>query len=142
MRTVRHRLGWLACSLLALTACRVTDLPLWRPLDPPPVDAYEVSRVRDIAYHDHADADSYRHKLDLFVPKGRKDFPVVVLIHGGAWMVGDNRCCGLYSSIGEYLASQGIGAVLPNYRLTPSVKHPEHIRDAACAFAWTKNHIA
>src|SRR5262249_14683330 len=72
----------------------------------------------------------------------KKDYPVVILVHGGAWMLGDNRCCGLYSSVGEFLASQGIGAVLPNYRLSPGVKHPEHIKDLARAFAWTRNHIA
>ena len=65
-----------------------------------------------------------------------------MLVHGGTWMVGDNRCCGLYSSVGEFLASQGIAAVLPNYRLAPgSEKHPKHIEDVARAFAWTRNHI-
>ena len=34
-------------------------------------------------------ADKVRHSLDLYLPKGQKDFPVVVLVHGGAWMVGD-----------------------------------------------------
>src|SRR5262249_46346472 len=99
-------------------------------------------RIRDLAYYDGPDADPYRHRLDLFLPKGRKGFPVVVLVHGGAWIVGDNRCCGLYSSVGEFLASQGIGAVLPNYRLSPQVKHPEHIHDVARAFGWTRNHIS
>ena len=57
------------------------------------------------------------------------------------WILGDNRCCGLYSSVGQFLASQGIGAVLPNYRLSPGVKHPAHIEDVAQAIAWTKKHI-
>src|SRR5439155_11237646 len=86
-------------------------------------------------------ADSYRHRLDLFLPCGVKDYPVVVLVHGGAWVIGDNRCCGLYSSVGEFLARHGIGAVLPNYRLSPGVKHPEHVKDVARAFAWTRAHI-
>ncbi len=79
----------------------------------------------------------------MFLPKGKQDYPVVILVHGGAWIMGDNRCCGLYSSVGEFLASQGIAAVLPNYRLSPGVKHPEHIKDLARASSpWTKNHIA
>jgi arylformamidase len=129
-----------AVMLLALSACRVTDWRLWRAAEQP-ADACEVATIRGISYYDGPQADLVRHRLDVFLPKGKKDFPVVVLVHGGAWMLGDNRCCGLYSSVGEYLASQGIGAVLPNYRLSPSVKHPEHIKDLACAFAWTKNHI-
>ncbi len=129
-----------ALALSALPACRVTDVPLWGRTDSGPGDA--VERIRDISYYDGPQADPARHKLDLFLPKGKTDYPVVILVHGGAWIMGDNRCCGLYSSVGEFLASQGIGAVLPNYRLSPGVKHPEHIKDLARAFAWTRNHIA
>jgi acetyl esterase/lipase len=140
VRPIRYRFLAVALMLFALSACRVTDWRLWQPGEPP-VDAYEVERIQDVSYYDGPQADTVRHRLDIFVPKGKKDFPVVFLVHGGAWMLGDNRCCGLYSSVGEYLASQGIGAVLPNYRLSPFVKHPEHIKDVARAFAWTKNHI-
>src|SRR5262249_61341733 len=78
---------------------------------------------------------------DIFIPRGKKDCPVAVLVHGGAWIMGDNRCCGLYSSVGQLLASQGIVTVLPNYRLSPAVKHPEHIKDVARALAWVHAHI-
>ncbi len=98
--------------------------------------------VRDIAYDGDPDAGHRRHRLDLFRPEGKKDCPVVILVHGGAWMIGDNRYCGLYSSVGEFLAGQGIVAVLPDYRLAPGSKHPEHVRDVARAFAWTRDHIA
>lgn len=135
-----HCLVALAILLLALPACRLTDCQVWR-LEERPPSAYEVERIRNVAYHDGPKADSVRHRVDLFLPKGKTEYPVVVLVHGGAWLVGDNRCCGLYSSIGEFLASQGIGAVLPNYRLSPRAKHPEHIKDLARAFAWTKQHI-
>ena len=37
---------------------------------------------------------------------------------------------------------QGIGAVLPDYRQSPWVKHPAHIKDVARAIAWTHAHIA
>lgn len=132
---------WLPLLSLALPSCRVTDWPLWGPAGTPTADAIPIQEYREIAYYSGPDADNYRHRLDLFLPKDRKDFPVVMLVHGGAWMIGDNRCCGLYSEVGKFLASQGIGAVLPNYRLSPGVQHPEHIRDVARAFAWTRSHI-
>jgi acetyl esterase/lipase len=138
----RLRVLVMALALSALPACRVTDLPLWGRAESPPTDVCAVERIRGISYCDGPQADADRHKLDLFLPKGKQDYPVVILVHGGAWIMGDNRCCGLYSSVGEFLASQGIAAVLPNYRLSPGVKHPEHIKDLARAFAWTKNHIA
>jgi acetyl esterase/lipase len=102
---------------------------------------YEVRELRDVAYVEGKGADSIRHKLDLFLPKGKKDFPVIVLVHGGCWTIGDKSCVGLYSAVGQFLASRGVGAVLPNYRLWPWVKHPEQIKDVARAFAWTHQHI-
>ncbi len=143
-RSLRQlHLRGLAVALLALaiSACRITDLPLWGPADMAD-DAYEVEQIQDIAYCDGPDADPFRHRLDLFLPKGLKDYPVVMLVHGGAWVMGDNRCCGLYPAVAEFLAGQGIGVVMPNYRLSPQVRHPEHIRDVARAFAWTHAHIA
>jgi len=102
---------------------------------------YEVRDLRDVTYFDGKATDAYRHKLDIFVPKGKKDFPVVVLLHGGCWTIGDKSCVGLYSAVGKFLASRGIGAVLPNYRVSPWVKHPEHIKDVARAYAWTHKNI-
>jgi acetyl esterase/lipase len=141
-----RRRFWLASFVLAVVtvavpACRVTDLRLWQPAKPAPPDSWPVEEIRGIAYRDDPDADDLRHRLDMYLPKGGRDFPVVMLVHGGAWVIGDNRGCGLYSSVGHYLASRGIGAVLPNYRLSPGVKHPEHVRDVARAFAWTRAHI-
>jgi acetyl esterase/lipase len=129
-----------ALSVAASSACGAQDLVLWRPPTPPP-DALSVRRVVKLAYVEGKDADRFRHRLDLYVPKGKKDFPVIVLVHGGSWIIGDNRCFGLYSSVGEFLASRGIGVVMPNYRLSPMVKHPEHTKDLARAVAWTKAHI-
>jgi acetyl esterase/lipase len=129
-----------AVVLLAVSACRVTDVPLWGP-GRPADGGYAVRKIADIDYGDAIAGEAFRHQLDIFVPVGVKEFPVVVFLHGGAWMIGDNRCCGLYSSIGEFFARHGIAAVLPNYRLSPGVKHPEHIKDVAQAVAWTRAHV-
>jgi acetyl esterase/lipase len=123
------------------SGCRLADVPLWGPANPPPGTALPTEQVRGIVYHRGPDADD-RHQLDLWRPRGRTNCPVVLLIHGGVWMVGDNRCCGLYASVGEFLARQGIVAVLPCYRLSPAVKHPEHVRDVARAFAWVRQNVA
>jgi acetyl esterase/lipase len=120
----------------------VMSLRLWGPIRPQPAGALDVEEVPDVAYRDGPQADPIRHRLDLFLPRGKKHFPVVVLVHGGAWVVGDNRCCGLYSSVGHFLAGQGYGAVLPNYRLSPTVRHPAHVQDVAGAVTWTRRHIA
>jgi acetyl esterase/lipase len=127
--------------LLVVPACRGVAVPLDGPSQAPEA-RYDVQRLTDIPYSTEPADERWRHQLDLYLPTGVKDFPVVVFIHGGAWMIGDNRCWGLYSSVGEFFASHGVGAVLPNYRVSPGAKHPEHIRDVARAFAWTRAHIA
>lgn len=116
---------------------RITSVPLWTL---PGVNA-DVLELRDLAYQSEA-ADPVRHRLDLYLPKGVKSFPVLVLVHGGAWSVGDNRSAGLYPSVAEFLAGRGIGVVMPNYRLFPGVKHPEPAKDVARAVAWTRANIA
>lgn len=135
---------WLFLSLigLVLSGCSIYKMQLWHPVEPTSPSTCEVTTLREIAYRVGPDADSFRNSLDLYVPKGKKYFPVVVLVHGGGWIVGENRCCGLYSNVGDFFARHGIAAVMPNYRLSPAVKHPEHARDIARAVAWTKAHIA
>jgi acetyl esterase/lipase len=102
---------------------------------------YEVTSMKDLTYFDGAEKDKPKHQLDLYLPKDQKDFPVLFFVHGGAWIHGDKSFMHLYSSIGRYYASQGIGVVVINYRLSPGVKHPEHIKDVARAFAWTVKNI-
>ena len=132
----------LVLPFCALGACRFTAIPLWHPAVPTSTDRYEVERIRGVTYFEGLPADAFRHRLDLFLPRGATAYPVVMLVHGGGWRMGDNRCFGLYSSVAECLARQGIGVALPNYRLSPAVKHPEHVRDIARAFAWVHAQIA
>ncbi len=131
----------MAALVAAVAGCALTDMQLWGRGGRHSPRTCEVEQVRNVGYYAGPGADD-RHRLDLFVPRGRTGYPVVVLVHGGAWMLGDKSCCGLYSAVGDFLASQGVGLVLPNYRLSPGVTHPEHIKDVARAVAWTKHHIA
>src|SRR5512143_2969342 len=38
-----------------------------------------------ISYADGAPADADKHKLDLYLPRDQKNFPVLVFLHGGSW---------------------------------------------------------
>jgi acetyl esterase/lipase len=101
----------------------------------------DVQALEDIAYYEGPEADKVRHKLDLYLPKGPTDFPVLIFLHGGSWLHGEKTYFGLNKNLARRCAQHGIATVLPNYRLSPAVKHPEHIKDVARAFAWTHNHI-
>lgn len=92
-----------------------------------------VAVRKDVAYFEGKDADPVRHRLDLYLPEGKKSFPLLLFIHGGAWRNGSKD---LYLPLGQTFARQGIGVAVANYRLSPGVRHPEHVRDVARAFAW------
>src|SRR5262245_6532175 len=119
----RARLLWLAPVLLTAAA-----LPS-RAAEPARPARFDVEAVKDVAYYDGDGADKAKHRLDLFLPKGQKDFPVLFFVHGGAWQRGDkDQFIGLYSQLGKAFARQGVGTVVINYRLSPAVKHPEHVK--------------
>ncbi|KAJ1339985.1 hypothetical protein BSLG_005420 [Batrachochytrium salamandrivorans] len=65
--------------------------------------------------------------------------PVVVYVHGGAWITGDRAD---YDFIGEALAQRGIVAAIAGYRLSPkqgsidpACFHPMHLQDIIDAVA-------
>lgn len=101
----------------------------------PPDRGLGLRVLLDVPY---AETREDRHKLDLYLPD-RDRFPVVVLAHGGAWMSGDKA---LFGHVGIFLAKNGIGAALVNYRLAPRVRHPVPAQDLARAFAWIEAHVA
>jgi acetyl esterase/lipase len=100
-----------------------------------------VWAVRDLAYYEGPGADPAKHRLDLYLPADKTDFPAVLFVHGGAWVLGDRKDFGVYEALGRMFARHGIGAAAASYRLAPRVKHPEQVKDVARAFAWLHAHI-
>jgi acetyl esterase/lipase len=111
----------------------------------PAIDTPPVQVIQNVAYRDlreGEDASQDKNKLDIYIPRGKKSFPVIFFVHGGAWLHGNKNQFGMYSALAVCWARHGIGTVSINYRLSPGVKHPEHSKDVARAFAWTRQHIA
>jgi acetyl esterase/lipase len=99
---------------------------------------FDVVFTKNIAYVEGKDADPVRHRLDVYVPKGQKDFPVLLFAHGGGWKNGKKD---EFEFLGKTLAKHGVGVVTINYRLFPDVKFPSNVQDVARAFAWTHDKI-
>jgi acetyl esterase/lipase len=95
---------------------------------------YEVRAIADVAYGEKFTVPPLKNSLDIYLPKDAKDFPIVFFVHGGGWTIGDKWP---YFTLGHLLAKNGIGAVMINYRLSPAVKHPAHVKDVAKALDWT-----
>ncbi len=91
----------------------------------------------NLTYYSGEGADKYRHRLDLYVPKGKHDMPVLMFVHGGGFTVGIKD---QYAFVGQVFASYGIETAVINYRLSPKTTYPGHVQDVARAFAWLGAH--
>jgi arylformamidase len=91
---------------------------------------------RDILYADPAHE---RQVLDVYAPKGAKNLPVVVWIHGGGWQTGDKKDVQLKPQV---FNEKGFVFVSTNYRLLPAVDMGTIVRDVAKSVRWVRDHIA
>ena len=83
--------------------------------------------------------------LDIYVPKtGKKSYPVLVIYHGGGWLINDNSPM---TAMSEYIASHGEFVVANmNYRLLPDNDNTttlnQMVEDAFGGLLWVKDNIA
>ncbi|MCR9258870.1 MAG: alpha/beta hydrolase fold domain-containing protein [Pseudomonadaceae bacterium] len=99
----------------------------------------QIVTALDVDYLPTADYADAKDKLDIYMPLGATNAPVVVYFHGGGLMYGDKS---LAQVVAKRLLAKGIGLVSANYRLSPGVMHPAHVQDAASATAWVHQNIA
>jgi acetyl esterase/lipase len=77
-------------------------------------------------------------RCDVYSPPasaGAGPFPAVVLLHGGAWKMGDRS---IMEGFGRRLAEAGFVGVASQYRLLPGSPWPAAIEDAKAAIRWTR----
>jgi len=96
---------------------------------------------RDIAY-----GPGDRHLLDLFLPASRaeKPLPVLVFVHGGAFVVGNRRTSPgspFYDNVMLWAVRQGMVGVNMTYRLAPQHPWPAGPEDIGRALRWVGEHI-
>ncbi|TWT31650.1 alpha/beta hydrolase [Blastopirellula retiformator] len=99
--------------------------------------AAEYQTDKDIPYREGETLTEYqkeRCKVDVYYPANEKGFATVVWFHGGG-LTGGSK------SVPKELKNQGFAVVAVNYRLSPKVKSPAYIEDAAAAIAWTFRNI-
>ncbi|MCS6990512.1 MAG: alpha/beta hydrolase [Chitinophagales bacterium] len=87
--------------------------------------------IYDILY---AQIDSYELKLDLYLPSAEKKAPVIVWIHGGAFVGGDKAHARRYAPA---FARRGFAVASVNYRLLP-VRYPAQIHDVKGAIRFLR----
>jgi acetyl esterase/lipase len=85
---------------------------------------------RDIEY---ANVDGHRLLLDLHLPRGVDQPPLIVWVHGGAWRRGskDNMPLG-------FLVEQGYAVASVEYRLSPVARFPAQVHDCKAAIRFLR----
>lgn len=78
-----------------------------------------------------------RQKLDLYVPAKGAGFPLVVWVHGGAWLAGNKD-----NTKATWLLDQGYAVASINYRLSLHAQFPAQIEDCKAAIRWLRINAA
>lgn len=97
------------------------------------VPCWGYTRIANITY-----GPLPRQSLDVYRPhrpNGR--LGIVVFFYGGDWQNGTKED---YRFVAQALTSRGFIAVLPDYRLYPSVTFPAFVDDGALACRWVHDH--
>jgi acetyl esterase/lipase len=97
------------------------------------VDLSELNVLRDLEYVPNGHE---RQKLDLYLPKeadpnGRR--PLLVWVHGGAWLGGGKNPCPAVRFVKE-----GCAVASVNYRLSQHALFPAQIQDCKAAIRWLR----
>ena len=99
----------------------------------------DITRYDDILYGDDTRFKKWQ-LLDVYRPKSAveadgslKKLPVIISVHGGAWVYGDKERYQFYCM---RLAQRGFAVVNFSYRLAPEAKFPSSLQDTETVFQW------
>ena len=95
------------------------------------MQTYDVD-IADIEYLRHREAPLLAR---LFMPRGSGPFPIVVELHGGAWVRGDRHT----GDVGnEALAQKGVIVAALDFRAPPVASYPASLADIHYGVRWCK----
>ena len=99
------------------------------------MQAYDVE-ISDVEYLKHGETPLL---ASVFRPKGTGPFPIMIELHGGAWVRG-NRHNG--DDANEALAKNGVIVVALDFRVPPEAPYPASLADIHYGVRWAKSQAA
>lgn len=79
--------------------------------------------------------------LDVYLPPGAPpDAPIIVMVHGGAWKIGDKSNSGVVENKLRHWLPKGFIVVSVNYRMLPEAMAYAQAQDVAQAVRWVQGH--
>lgn len=92
---------------------------------------------RNIAYGDHP-----AQRFDVYAPEQARGAPVLLMVHGGAWIAGDKDAERIIANKLARWLPRGFVFVIVNYRLLPEAGPLDQARDVAYALAAAQEQAA
>jgi acetyl esterase/lipase len=98
------------------------------------LEAAQDQALRNLAYVGDGHE---RQKLDLYLPaqEAARPRPVIIWVHGGAWLAGSKERCPA-----RRFVAQGFVVASINYRLSQHATFPAQIQDCKAAVRWLRAH--
>lgn len=110
------------------------------------------NKYQNIQFLNTAGVEPHLQSLDVHMPEISQPcegVPIVIWVHGGAWMIGDKSQIGYKA---KHFNSLGYGFISVNYRLSPNItteaeltpdriQFPDHPTDVGAAVGWIYKNI-
>lgn len=93
--------------------------------------------VRDVTY-----GSDERQRFDVYSPAQTQGAPVIFMVHGGAWRIGDKAARAVVENKVARWVPRGFIVVSVNYRMLPKAAPIEQARDVARALAAAQGKVA
>lgn len=96
-----------------------------------------VKLLRDIAY-----GNDKLQAVDVYIPAHARNAPMIVMVHGGAWFLGDKEARSVVENKVARWGSRGFVFVSVNYRMLPALDALGQSGDIARALAYVQEHAS
>ena len=121
-------------SLLLLVSVLRISLLAQEPADIPAQSNQEseqtIKVTKDLLIRESTD---FKILADLYRPDNDRKYPLVIMIHGGAWTTGDKWNLQMHA---KEISAAGFVVVAVNYRLAPKYPYPAQLEDCQQAYDW------
>ncbi|MFT4076122.1 MAG: alpha/beta hydrolase [Asticcacaulis sp.] len=106
--------------------------------DTPPPDAGQL--VAGATRQSAAYGADPAQTMEIYLPPHPDHAPVIVMVHGGGWRIGDKNMAGVVENKIRYWLPKGYVFVSIDYRMLPEAGVDVQARDVASAIAYVQGH--
>lgn len=92
-----------------------------------------IQHVSNIAYGEHA-----KQSFDVYMPVDANNAPVIFMVHGGAWKIGDKASKAVVKHKVNRWVERGFIFISINYRMLPELRPLDQAKDVQAALAFAQ----